>query len=319
MRDSIYNSMNKNSIATKQGNLMKRVAQNKFIYLILLPGILYYIIFAYFPMYGVSLAFKEYFASKGILGSPFVGLVNFKYVFTDSYFWKACYNTIFISFGRIIFQFPFPIILAIMLNEVSNGRYKKTLQTIYTLPHFLSWVIVSGIILNICDFNGPINHLIELFGGDKQTFLSSKGIFIPLLFISDSWKESGWSSIIYLAAIASINNEIYEAAEIDGANRLKKMLHVTWPGIKPTVIVMLLLSIGGMMNGGFDQIFNMYNPAVQSVSDIIDTYIYRITFQMGSDFGFSTAVGLFKSVINFVLLVAFDKLARALGENGIFG
>jgi len=269
-------------------------------------------------MYGIVLAFKEYHASKGILGSPFIGFKNFEYILKDFEFWQAFKNTLIISFGRIAFQFPVPIILALLINELKEGKYKKFLQTTYTFPHFLSWVIISGIVINILGSDGAINNLLSVLGLEKMLFLAQKKLFRPLLYFTANWKGAGWSSIIYLASISSINPELYEAAKIDGANRFQRMYHITWPGIKSTVVILLILSVGGIMNAGFDQVFNLYNGAVLSVSDIIDTYIYRITFQTGSDFGFSTAVGLFKSVINFLLLVSCDRIVKLMGEEGIF-
>ncbi|MDG0813563.1 ABC transporter permease [Cohnella rhizosphaerae] len=297
---------------------MRDIRKNKYIYLILLPGLLYYGIFCYAPMYGIQLAFKDFRAIEGIWGSPFVGLKHYAYIFKDQEFWQAFRNTIEISFSRLLFQFPVPIVLALLLNELREGRYKKWLQTLFTFPNFLSWVIVSGMIVNVFGTEGAVNHLLTLFGGNEQMFLANQELFRPLLYLSDIWKSSGWVAIIYLATIASISPDLYEASYMDGANRFQRMLYITWPGIRSAVVLMLLLSVGNTMNAGFDQIFNMYNPAVLPVSDILDTYIYRVTFQTSGDFGFSTAVGLFKSLINFALLVLFDRLAKAVGERGIF-
>jgi putative aldouronate transport system permease protein len=302
----------------RRKDLLKEVVKNKYIYIILIPGILFYAIFCYGPMYGIMLAFKEYHASKGILGSPFIGFKNFEYILKDFEFWQAFRNTLIISFGRIAFQFPVPIILALLINEMKEGKYRKFLQTTYTFPHFLSWVIISGIVINILGSEGAINNLLSVLGFEKKLFLAKKELFRPLLYITANWKGAGWSSIIYLASISSINPELYEAATIDGANRFQRMHHITWPGIKSTVVILLILNVGSIMNAGFDQVFNLYNGAVLSVSDIIDTYIYRITFQTGTDFGFSTAVGLFKSVINFLLLVSCDRIVKLMGEEGIF-
>lgn len=309
----------KHPVKTKSylSNLGKQIIKNKYIYLILLPGVMYYIIFSYVPMYGIQLAFKDFMINKGILGSPFVGLDKFKYVLADDLFWRAFKNTLIISFGKLIFVFPVPILLAILINEVSDGRFKKFMQTVFTFPHFLSWVIVSGIVLNIFNSTGAINNLISTLGFEKQNFLVNLFLFRPLLFITEAWKETGWSSIIYLAAITTINPEIYEAAVLDGANRFQKIFHITWPGIKSTVVILLILTIGSTMTSGFDQIFNLYNPVVYAVSDIIDTYIYRVTFQGSTDFGFSTAMGLFKSVINFALLLSANKIAKKLGNEGL--
>ncbi len=297
--------------------LGREIARNKYIYLIMSFGIFYLILFSYVPMRGLLLAFKDYKVRRGIMGSPWVGFAHFERLFREADFRRAFVNTLQISFGRILFQFPFPILIAILVNELRGGKGKKALQTIYTFPHFLSWVIVAVVVGNVFESDGAANQLIQLFGGEPRLFLADKTLFRPLLYFTDVWKESGWSSIIYLSAISAISGELYEAAAVDGANRLQRIVHITLPGIRSTVVVMLLLAVGGVMNGGFDQIFNMSNPTVQKVSDIIDTYIYRITFTQATDFGFSTAVGLFKSVINFVLLVSFDFVARKFEGRGI--
>lgn len=301
----------------KNRKLFREIRRNRYIYLILSAGIVWLLIFSYIPMGGLILAFKQYKPKLGVIGSPFVGLKHFKRLFAEEDFIRAFWNTIEISFGRIIWQFPVAIIIAVLISEMKNGKFKKVIQTIFTLPHFMSWVIVAVIISNVFEYDGIINNLIVSMGGKAKLFLADKGIFRSLLYFSDNWKESGWSSIIYLSAIAAISNDLYEAAHVDGANRWQRIIHITLPGIRSTMVTMLLLSIGNTMNAGFDQVFNMYNPAVQSVSDIIDTYIYRITFQSGCNFGFSTAVGFLKSIINFVLLLGFDRIAKRFGEKGI--
>ena len=301
-------------------NLWREIVRNKYIYLILLPGLIFYIIFAYGPMYGLTIAFKDYHVKQGILGSPWNGVDNFIRIFRDVEFYTALKNTLVISFSRIIVQVPVPIILALLLNELKEGVYKKTLQTVLTFPNFLSWVVVSSILMNLLANGGAVNNLLAILGMERQNFLASTQIFRPLLYVTEIWKSAGWGSIIYLAAISAISPDLYEAATIDGAGKLQKMFFITWPSIRPTVVVMLILSVGGVMNAGFDQIFNMQNPAVRQVADILDTYIYRITFGTGTDFGFSTGVGLFKAVINFIMLFTFDKISRVISghSNGIF-
>jgi putative aldouronate transport system permease protein len=301
-----------------RSRLAREIAKNRYIYLMLAAPLACYIIFNYVPMYGLVLAFKEYKPSAGVLGSPWVGFKHFRRLFDSREFFNALKNTLAISFGRILFQFPAPILLAFLYNELRGGAYKKMLQTVYTLPNFLSWVIISSIMLNFLASDGAINNLIVAFGGQRVDFLASKTLFRPILYLTDIWKSAGWGSIIYLAAITSISPQLYEAAVLDGAGRGQQMLHITWPCIRPTVVVMLILSIGGIMNAGFEQIFNMQNPVVRDVSDIIDTYVYRIAFQTSGDFAFSTAVGFFKGAINFMLLIAFDRLAKGLGESGLF-
>lgn len=298
--------------------LLSRIKKNSYVYLFVGISLAWYLLFCYGPMYGLILAFKDFNASKGILFSPFVGLKHYRELFQNTEFFAAFRNTLIISFGRIIFEFPVPIIIALLLNELREGKYKKTLQTIFTFPYFLSWVVVGSIVLNMLGSDGVINSLIALSGMEKQQFLADKQIFRPLLYLTSIWKTAGWTSIIYLAAISGVSPELYEAATIDGATRFQRVLHVTLPCIRSTIVIMLLLAVGNTMNAGFDQIFNMYNASVQSVADILDTYIYRITFKVSGDFGFSTAVGLFKSIINFALLYLFDRIAKMLGEEGLF-
>lgn len=297
---------------------IKAIIKNRYIYLILIPGMAYLFIFSFIPMYGIQIAFKNFMIDKGFWGSPWIGFLNFKYMFIDQQFWVAFTNTIVISVSRIAFTFFVPVILAIIINELSDGKYRRVLQTALTFPHFLSWVIISGILFNILNSDGLVNHMISQLGLKPISFLGTPALFRPLLYLAEVFKESGWGSIIYLASIAAINPEIYEAAIVDGANTIQRIWHVTLPGIKPTMVLLLVLGVGNVMNAGFDQIFNLYNPVVYPVADIIDTYIYRITFQSATDFGFSTAVGLFKSVLNFIFIISANKLAKLVGENGLF-
>ncbi len=303
--------------AKKGSKLLREVYASRYLYLLMLPAVVLYIIFCYVPMYGITLAFKEYNAALGIMGSPWVGFANFKSLFTDSYFWYVVWNTIRINFGRLIFNFPVPIILAILFNELRGRKRKKLFQTVYTFPHFISWVILSGILINFLDFSGPLNALLSAMGFDRVAFLGEEKAFVPILYITASWKDAGYSSIIYLAAITGINAELYEAAEIDGASRLQRIWHVTLPCIRGTILILLTLDVGKILNQGFDQIFNLTNAVVQTAGDILDTYLYRVTFISGGDFSFSTAIGLFKNVINVSLLVVVDKISRKLEGVGI--
>ena len=292
--------------------------RDRYIYLLLLPGVIFLIIFNYIPMYGITLAFKKYMVSDGILGSPWIGFVNFEKLFRLPDFWRAFFNTIIISLQRLVFEFPVSIILALLLNEVRNIFAKRFMQTVFTFPHFLSWIVVTGITINLLADNGLINVILVTLGHEKQSLLSTPSFFRALLYITSNWKGAGWVAIIYLASITSINNELYEAAVIDGANRFKQTLYVTWPGIRSTVAIMFILAIGNTMNAGFDQIFNMYNAAVYSVADIMETYIYRRAFSTGSDFGAATAVTLFRAIINFTLLISANWIIRIFGEEGLF-
>lgn len=298
-----------------------RIWKNKYMYLLFLPMLIYMLIFCYYPMYGVILAFKDFNFGLGILHSPWAdhfGWGNFIDIFDNPQFFIAFRNTLIISLGRLVFEFPIPIILALLLNEIRSTKYKRTVQTIFTFPHFISWIIVYGLFFNLFSSDGVVNQLLALVGIGKQTILSSPNMFRPLLFISDNWKEMGWSAIIYLASISGISPELYEAAKIDGASRRKLVWHITLPCILGTIAILLVLQVAGTMNAGFDQIFNMYNPAVQDKSDIIDTLIYRLSFKQGSDFGFTTAIGLFKSVINFILLIIANTFVKRSTGKGIY-
>lgn len=302
-------------------SLLKRMIEYKYFYILVAPLLAYYIVFEYVPLYGLVLAFKEFNFSKGIWGSEWVGLANFREIFYLNDFWIAFRNTVIIAFGRLLFEFPVPIVVAILLNEVRTARLKKFYQVVYTFPHFLSWVIISGILINFLGTFGVLNQLLDIFGFQKVNLLVDPSSFRALIFSSSLWRDMGWGTIIYLAAIAGINPSLYEAASIDGANRLQRMWHITWPGLKSTVAILFILNVGAMMSsggGGFDQIFNLYNPAVYEKADILDTYIYRRTFSVGESFGTSTAVGLFKSIINFVLLYTANKAAKRLGQEGLF-
>lgn len=293
--------------------------RNRAVYLLLLPGILWYLVFSYVPMAGLSLAFKSYNAKLGIWASPWVGLRNYEYVFRDSAFWSSIIKTLQINLGRLLFCFPTPILISLMLNELRMKRYAKIMQSIFTFPHFLSWIIVSSVLTNVLSFDGLVNGAITSLGGETVNFLGSEQLFQPMLYITDIWKTSGYSAIIYLAAISGIDIDQYEAAEIDGSTRLQRIWHITLPNIMPTIIIMFILTTGNLMSAGFDQVFNISNSATRNVSEILDMYIYRITFQSATDFSFSTAVSLFRSLINMILLVIADRGSRLMGGNGLFG
>ncbi len=297
--------------------LLRRMWENRYVYLILLPGLIYFVIFKYIPIYGLQLAFKKLNVSSGISGSPWVGLDNFRYLFINQEFWFAVRNTLILGFMQIVIFFPFPIALAILLDELGGKRYKRVVQTVYTFPHFLSWVIVSGIAMNLFSMQGAINNLMEVLNLQRHQFLTDKGVFRWLLIFALMWKESGWNAILYMAAITAIDPALYEAATIDGANRWHRIRYVTWPGISMIVVVTLILRVGSMLEAGFEQVLNMYNPAVYDVADIIDTYIYRITFQRPANFGVSTAVGLFKGLTNCVLLLSANWVSMRIGGTGI--
>lgn len=303
----------------KKRNLWKEIFKNKEIYLLALPAVIWYIVFSYMPMGGLTLAFKSFKAKLGIWGSPWVGWTHFESLFQDPAFARSVGITLWINLVELLLCFPAPILLALMLNELRLGRYKKILQTVFTFPHFLSWVIIGSIVKNLFSIDGVINGLMAGLGMDKVSFLGNKDFFRPLLYCSEIWKEAGWSSIIYLAAISGVDPELYEVAEIDGATRLQRIIHITLPGVVPTIAIMLVLQMGGIMGGHFDQIYNLQNDVIASAAETLNMYIYRITFQRTPNYGFSTAVSLFCSVINMLLLLFTNKQAERFGGVGLMG
>ena len=305
--------------ASYSAGIGKRIWKNRMIYTLLLPGLIWYIIFAYGPMGGLSLAFKTYKANLGILASPWAGMINYSRVFSDPAFVNSVFRTLNINIGRLIFQFPVPIILALVLNEIKFVRFKKIVQTVFTFPHFLSWVVIASVLTNVLASDGLINNVLSALNLDTVGFLSSPPIFQPMLYITEIWKSSGWGAIVYIAAISSVDMDQYEAAEIDGASRLQRIFRITLPNIMPTIVVMFILAVGGVMTAGFDQIFNLSNVSVRGVSETLDMYVYRITFQAPTDFSFSMAVSLFKSVINMILLLLADKGSKMMGGGGLMG
>ncbi|MEC0372382.1 ABC transporter permease [Paenibacillus chibensis] len=296
----------------------KEIWKHRMTYTLLIPGLIWLILFAYLPMGGLSLAFKHYKANEGIWGSPWVGFENFKYVFRDPTFAQAVWRTLYINIIKLIITFPFPILLALLLNELRMRKTKKLFQTVFTFPQFLSWIIVSGIVINVLSYDGLLNSTLQLVGLPTINFLGSEKMFLPMLILTDVWKSTGWGAIIFLAAISGIDQDQYESAQIDGASRMQQIFKITLPNILPTVTVMFILNVGGLMSAGFDQIFNLANAATQNVSQVLDVYIYRITFQSSTDFSFSTAVSLFRSLVNMVLLLAADRVAKLMGGDGLF-
>lgn len=297
--------------------LKSKIFKSKYLMLMILPAIVFYVIFAYIPMYGIILAFKDYSPKKGIIGSPWNGFDNFIRVFEEPKFWQAFKNTLIIGSIKIVIAFLAAVLVAILLNELRMRKSKKTIQTIVTFPHFLSWVVVSGFIFSLFASTGVVNSLVIALGGSSQNFLADVGFNFGLIFASDIWKEAGWGSIIYLATMAGIPQDQYEAADIDGATRLQKIWHITLPGIKATAILLLIMSVGGVLSAGFDQILNLGNPLVREDINIIDTYIYYHAIVGSDSAGVGTAIGLFKSVISFTLVIIVDRIAKACGERGI--
>ncbi|MDL2228858.1 ABC transporter permease subunit [Treponema sp. OttesenSCG-928-L16] len=291
--------------------LIAQLNRYKYIYLLFLPAFLFAFVFSYMPMYGIQIAFRDYRFFDGFLGSKFVGLKHFIRMFNEPTFLAVMRNTVIISFLKIVIVFPGGILFAIFLNEITNHAAKKIYQTISYLPHFLSWIVLAGIIREFTDLEGPINMAIEFFGGTPQLFLTKPIPFISTLIISDLWHAVGWNSIIYLAAISGISKELYESADMDGAGRIRKMVSITFPSILPVVFIMFILRLGHVMNAGFDQILNLYNPLVYSIADIIDTYVYRVGL-MHMNFSYSTAIGLFKNLIGLTLVLTTNALSRRM-------
>jgi putative aldouronate transport system permease protein len=300
-------------------NILIALVRYKYLYLLILPGIVFYIVFSYAPLYGIMLAFKKYKYNMGILGSPWAGFYNFELLVKDKQFWGVVRNTIVISFGKILTGFPAPIILALLLNELKNQKFKRFTQSVLYLPYFLSWVIMAGLIYNMfSSTNGILAKIyIEYFGTKPPMILGNASHFRALIYSSNIWKGAGWGTIIYLAALSGIDPSLYESATIDGANRFKQMIYITIPSLSYAIVILLLLNIGQVMNAGFDQIFNLYDPSVYRVGDIIDTYVYRIGIQ-SARYEYSTAVGLFKSVVNCGLLVSANWIAKKMGYEGIY-
>lgn len=302
-----------------RGRIARKLRNDALYYVMLVPVLAWYAIFCYVPMAGITLAFRNFRFDGGLWNSPWVGMDNFVKMMSDAQFLVAVKNTVIIGVGGILFQMPCAIILAILINEIRGRRAKKFFQTVVTFPHFISWVVLGGILTSMFSSSGIINQVLGAIGLPSVSPLTSVDSFRPFIWISNIWKEIGWDSIIYIAAITSIDTGLYEAAEVDGANRLQKMWHITLPGIRSTIVIMLILAVGQLMNNGrFDQIFNLYSAPVYSVGDTLDTYIFRESFVTGGlNFGYSTAIGLFKSVIGVVLISISNKIASRADE-GLF-
>ena len=299
----------------RKKTLAQRMKPYAALYLMLLPGLALILIFCYGPMYGLQIAFKDYNIGLGIWNSPWVGLEHFqKFLSTDAAI-RALTNTIIISALKLVFSFPMPILLAVVLNEIGNQTFKRVAQTISYLPHFISWIIVASLLNNLLSpSTGVINAFIQQLGGDPIYFLADKNWFRPILVISNIWKEIGWSSVVYLAALSGIDPSLYEAAIVDGATRVQRITRITLPSIMPIAVTMLILSMGSIMSAGFDQVFNLYSPQVYDVGDILDTYVYRRGL-VDMSYSFSTAVGLFKSVVGLILVVAVNVIAKRLSPD----
>lgn len=300
----------------------KKVVEHRYLYMLLSLTIIFLILFSYLPMFnmksgGVLLAFKQYRFNTAFADMEWVGLKWFDKLWGQPEFWRAFKNTLIISFGRLLIEFPAPIILALMLNEVSKMGLKRVYQTVYTFPHFISWVLVVSVMRGLFATDGVVNQLMQTLGKDTIPFLISNEWFYPMVFGTSIWKGVGWSSIIYLAAISGIDPGLYEAAAIDGANRWHCIRHITWPGIKSTAVILLILQCGNILNANFNQIFNLINDANMKVGEIFDTFIYRYAFWQARNFSFTVAAGLFKSVINFALLLTANSIVKMMGEESL--
>ncbi|NOU74905.1 ABC transporter permease subunit [Paenibacillus sp. LMG 31458] len=288
------------------------------LYVLLIPVIAYFVIFEYTPMYGVQIAFKDFIAKKGIWGSPWVGFKHFQRFFDSYFFWRLLKNTLGISLYQLVVGFPVPILLALMINEVRQAKFRKFVQTVTYAPHFLSTVVLVGLIFIFLNPNtGLVNHFLELFGLKSISFMIEAGWFKTIYVFSGVWQQMGWSSIIYLAALSGIDPQQHEAAKVDGANRLQRIWHVNIPGILPTIVILLILQMGSLMGVGFEKVFLMQNNLNMDSSDVISTYVYRSGI-LGAQYSFSAAVGLFNSVVNFILLISVNFISRRLNETSLW-
>ncbi|WP_240941001.1 sugar ABC transporter permease [Paenibacillus sp. HB172176] len=304
-----------------EGRLRRGIAlmrRDKYLYVLILPGLLYFLMFKYIPIAGVAIAFQNYSPYLGFLHSEWVGWDHFHRFFTNDDFLLLFRNTMMINLLNLVFFFPLPIVMSLMLNEVRAEGYKKTIQSIIYLPHFLSWVIIVSLTFFLFSVGiGLVNQLLDYFGFAKIDFLTDPRYFWGLLTAQSIWKDMGWGTIIFLAAIAGVDTQLYEAAKMDGAGRLRQIWHVTLPAIRNIIVILFILRLGHMMDVGFEQVYLMMNGAVSEVADVFDTYVFRLGIQQGQ-FSFSTAVGLFKSIVGLILVAAGNYLAKKFGEEGIY-
>lgn len=308
-------------IAVNSVTVRKRIERywkNRYLLLLLLPGIIFYILFRYKPMYGILIAFKDYRLLDGVWGSPWQDLDFYRRTFLSKSFWDVFKNTLIISSYKLIFGFPAPIILALLLNEIRIMAFKRVVQTISYIPYFISWVVLSGIFTDILSpSSGPVNYIIKALTGDSIYFLGDPAYFRGTLVVLSIWKGLGYGAVVYLAALSGVNPEIYEAAVIDGAGRWKQMLYITLPSLLPVIVILFILNIGSIVEDDFDQIFNLYKPAVYSVGDVLSTYVYRQGIgQM--QYSYATAVGLFQNILAFILVYVTNKFSKRIGEYGIW-
>lgn len=291
--------------------------RNRSLYILVIPVVVFYFMFHYKPMYGAIIAFKDYTPALGVSESPWVGFDNFIRFFKSVYFGRLIKNTILLSVYNLIFGFPAPIILALLLNEVRNKRFKSITQTITYLPHFISLIVVTGMLTNFSMTTGLFNDIIAFFGGERSPLLQDPKLYRTIYVASSIWQEVGWGSIIYLSALVGVDSQLYEAAQIDGAGKWKQLIHVTMPAIAPTIIIMLIMKMGSLMNMGYEKTILLYNPSTYETADIISSHIYRIGL-LDQDWSYSTAIGLFNSVINFGLLLITNKISKRYSETSLW-
>ncbi|MET3728085.1 putative aldouronate transport system permease protein [Fictibacillus halophilus] len=305
-------------VVPKKMTRRKKVMRNWELYLFVLPCLLWFVVFKYVPMYGIQLAFKQYIPTEGIWGSPWIGFQHFTRFFESYQFWTLIQNTLSLSLWAFIFTFPVPIIVALLLNQLTSERYKKFVQTVIYAPHFISTVVLVGILfVFLSPTSGIVNHLIVLLGGEPILFMARPEWFKPLYVISGLWQETGWATIIYLAALAGVSPALHEAAIMDGANKWQRIWHVDIPGIRPTIVILLILAIGNIMNVGFEKAYLMQTDLNKSASAIIPTYVYEIGLQR-AQYSFAAAIGLFNSVINLIMLLMVNRIVRKLGGNSLW-
>ncbi|HHV59328.1 MAG TPA: sugar ABC transporter permease [Clostridiaceae bacterium] len=297
---------------------VKEFFKGKEVILFLFPAIIYYLVFHYGPLYFLQIAFKDFRITRNVFDLPWVGFKHFESLFTNSFFWRALKNTLILNMLKLFFSWPVPILMALALNEIKNQVFKRSIQTIVYLPHFISWVVIVGLIYSLTTLNGGmINKIIEIFGGKPVLFLGKKEYFRTISILSVIWRESGWGSIIYLAAITAIDPTLYESAYIDGASRFRRIWHITLPGIKNIIIALLIIRVGQTLTVGFEQVLALQNEMTLEVSDILDTFIWRVGLKQGR-YSFAAAAGFFQTIVAAILLATADRIAKKFGEHGIF-
>ena len=314
----MQNKLTNNSLRpTFLNRVLKDLVKNKYIYLMALPVVIWYVVFAYVPMYGLTMAFQDFSPRQGYFASPFVGFKHFESFFNSTYFFRLLKNTFLISFYDILLGFPAPIILAILINEIQSKSYKKIVQTVSYIPHFISVVIICGILTRFTSSNGLFNDIIALFGGERSDLFTRSELFRSLFIGSGIWQGVGFGTIIYLAAISGIDVELYNASKIDGASKLKQIMYITIPSLLPTIMILLILRIGSLMSVGYEKIMLLYNPSIYETADVISTFVFRKGI-LDANYSYSAAIGLFNSIINFMLLMLANWFSRKTTDNSLW-